>query len=121
MALKHIDVVMQVQDQVENISCYDARLLMNKEDVLFVDVRNKEGFLQGHITGAVHCERGMLEFLVADGSPMQLEVFKGQPYSQYIIYCNGGRQSVLAAYTLQNLGVSGVKNLVGGYQAWQVE
>ena len=121
MVLKHLDEVMQVQDQVENISCYDARLLMNKDNVLFVDVRNEAGFLQGHIMGAVHCDRGMLEFLVADGSPMQLEVFKGQPYSQYIVYCNGGRQSILAAYTLQSLGVSGVKNLVGGYQAWQAE
>lgn len=121
MTLKHIDEVMQVQDQIQHISCYDARALADRDDVLFVDVRNLNHFQTGHITGAVHCERGMLEFLAADGSAMQLEVFKGQPYSQYIVYCNGGRQSVLASHTLQSLGLQGVKNLIGGYQAWQAE
>lgn len=117
--VKHIDAVMQVQDQITHIDSMEASALMNRDDVLFIDVRNQAAFDEGHITGSVHCERGMLEFYVADGSPMQLEVFKGLPYKQYIVYCNGGRQSILATKTLQDLGVSGVKNLLGGYQAWQ--
>lgn len=119
--VKHIDEVMQVQDQVENISCFDAKKMMHRDDVIFVDVRGKEHFLSGHITGSVHCERGLLEFYVADGSPMQLEVFTGLPYRVHIVYCNGGKQSILAAKTLQDLGVTQVKNLVGGYSAWQEE
>jgi len=119
MVLKHIDAVMQVQDQIENISCFDAKKLVDHDDVLFVDVRDKEHFEQGHITGAMHCPRGFIEFYVADGSPMQLEAFKGLPYQTYIVYCNGGKQSVLASKTLQDLGVTGVKNLIGGYQSWQ--
>ena len=119
MGLKHIDEVMQVQDQIEHIACYDARKLVDRDDVLFVDVRDQSSFDQGHITGAVHCARGLLEFYIANGSPMQLEVFKGLPYRQYVVYCNGGKQSILAAKTLQDLGVVQVKNLIGGYTAWQ--
>lgn len=119
--IKHIDEVMQVQDQVENISCFDAKKMVDRDDVLFVDVRGKDQFLSGHITGSVNCDRGLLEFYVADGSPMQLEVFIGLPYRLYIVYCNGGKQSILAAKTLQDLGVAQVKNLVGGYSAWQEE
>ena len=119
MGLKHIDEVMQVQDQIDHISCYDARLMANRDDTLFVDVRERSAFESGHITGSVHCDRGLLEFYVADGSPMQLESFKGLPYKNYIVYCNGGKQSILAAKTLQDLGVRQVKNLIGGYAAWQ--
>ena len=121
MSVKHIDQVMQVQDQVVNVSCHEARLLIERDDVLFIDVRDKESFSQGHIVGSVHCDRGMLEFYVADGSPMQMEVFKNQPYTRYIVYCNGGRQSILAAFTLQDMGITGVKNLVGGYKSWLAE
>ena len=119
MVIKHIDAVMQVQDQVENISPFDAKQLLSRDDVAFIDVRDRSDFDHGHITGACHCPRGYLEFYVAEGSPMQLEVFKGLPYHTYIVYCNGGRQSILASKTLQELGVSGVKNLLGGFQAWQ--
>ena len=119
MGIKHIDAVMQVQDQIEHISSFDARKRAEHDDVVFIDVRDRSDFEQGHITGATHCPRGYLEFHVAEGSPMQLEAFKGLPYSTYIVYCNGGRQSILAAKTLQDLGVPGVKNLIGGYQAWQ--
>ena len=77
MGLKHIDEVMQVQDQIDHISCYDARLMANRDDTLFVDVRERSAFESGHITGSVHCDRGLLEFYVADGSPMQLSHLRG--------------------------------------------
>ena len=117
--LKHIDSVMQVQEQVVHLSCYEARQYLHRDDVLFVDVREHEQFNAGHIMGAVHCPRGLLEFMVAEGSPMQLEVFRGLPYKCYIVYCNGGRQSILAAKTLQDLGVPDVKNLIGGFHEWE--
>ena len=117
--LKHIDAVMQVQSQVEHLACDKAYQLRQRDDVLFVDVRDQDQYNAGHILGAVHCPRGLLEFLVAEGSPMQLEVFRGLPYKHYIVYCNAGRQSILAAKTLQDLGVPNVQNLSGGFQAWQ--
>jgi len=110
--------LMKVQEQIKHISCEEARNLLDKDDVLFVDVRSIKSFESGHITGSAHCERGVLEFLVADDSPMQLQVFHGLPYRQYIVYCDRGRQSALAAKTLQDMGVPNVYNLMGGYEAW---
>lgn len=113
-----IHEVMQVQELIKHIHCHDARKLVDKEDVLFVDVRSEKSFQEGHITGAAHCERGLLEFFVADGSQMQMEVFQGLPYQQYIVYCSRGRQSALAVKTLQDMGVPNVYNLTGGFEAW---
>lgn len=115
--IKHINEVMAVSDQIKHTSCSEAKSI-DPQDTLFIDVRSKEAFTAGHIPNAIHCERGLLEFLVADGSPIQLNIFNQQSHQHCIVYCNGGRQSVLAAKTLQDLGVRGVKNLLGGYAEW---
>lgn len=110
--------LMKVQEVIQHISCPEAKALVDRDDVLFVDVRSDSSFGAGHITGAAHCERGVLEFLVAEDSPMQMEVFQGLPYRQYIVYCERGSQSALACKTLRDMGVSNVYNLMGGYEAW---
>ena len=115
---KHIDSIMAVQNEIAHITCAEAVDYRGRSDVLFVDVRNKEAFLAGHIPNALHCDRGILEFLVADGSPMQIEVFKQQTFAHCIVYCNGGKQSILATKTLQDMGIQCVKNLRGGYTEW---
>ena len=35
-----------------------------------------------------------------------------------VVHCQGGYRSTIAASLLQNLGRSGVTDLVGGYKAW---
>ncbi|HEU5038200.1 MAG TPA: rhodanese-like domain-containing protein, partial [Nocardioides sp.] len=35
-----------------------------------------------------------------------------------VLVCNEGYSSSLAAHTLQQLGLPGATDLVGGYQAW---
>jgi len=107
--MKHISEVMNVKDTIENISVEDARNKLNDPNVQFIDVRDKETYEKGTIGNAINLERGLLEFYLADGSPLQVDEFKEPTL---------GGQSALATKTIKDMGISNVKNLLGGYTEW---
>ena len=115
---KHISEVMNVRDTIESISVEEARNKLNDPNVQFIDVRDKETYEKGTIGNAIHLERGLLEFYLADESPLQVSEFKEPTDKEYIVLCNLGGQSVLATKTIKDMGISNVKNLLGGYTEW---
>lgn len=117
--MKHISEVMNVKEAIENISVEEAQNKLNDPNVQFIDVRDKETYEKGTIGNAINLERGLLEFYLADGSPLQASEFKEPSDKEYILLCNLGGQSVLATKTMMDMGISNVKNLVGGYTEWQ--
>ena len=117
--LKHLKEVMKIKDSIDNISLDEAKEKLDDPNVQFIDVRDKESFSKGSIGNAINLERGLLEFYLADGSPMQVREFKDLTEREYIVVCNFGRQSVLATKTMKDMGVHNVKNLIGGYAEWQ--
>ena len=117
--MKHISEVMNVKETIENISVEEAQNKLNDPNVQFIDVRDKETYEKGTIGNAINLERGLLEFYLADGSPLQANEFKEPSDKEYILLCNLGGQSVLATKTMMDMGISNVKNLVGGYTEWQ--
>jgi len=80
-----------------------------KVPVIFIDVREPEEFQSGRIP---KLENIPLSELVLHWSRLSRA---GKVY----LSCQGGRRSMLAARTLDRLGVSGVVNVTGGFQAWQ--
>lgn len=116
--MKHISELMKVKEAIENISAEEAQNKLNDPNVQFIDVRDRATFEKGTIGNAINLERGLLEFYLADGSPLQMSEFKDQSDKEYILLCNLGGQSALAAKTMTDMGVSNVKNLVGGYKEW---
>ena len=96
----------------------EARACLGDEGVVFVDLRDiRELWRDGTIPGAVHAPRGMLEFWVDPSSPYAREVF--QTGRRFLFYCAAGLRSVLAARTVQEMGLSPVCHMEGGYVAWQ--
>ncbi len=81
-----------------------------KHGSILIDVREKPEFHRGHIPGALHLARGLLE----------LEIEKRTPDAStpIVIYCGGGNRSALAADNLQRMGYTNVKSIAGGFQAW---
>ena len=67
--------------------------------VQFIDVRDKETYEKGTIGNAINLERGLLEFYLADGSPLQVSELKEPTDKEYIVLCNLGGQSVLEKWT----------------------
>ena len=103
---------------VETWTVEQASAHLDDEDVVFVDIRDiRELWREGTIPGAVHAPRGMLEFWVDPDSPYARDVF--QSGRRFVFYCVAGLRSVLAARTVQEMGLSPVCHMEGGYGAWR--
>ena len=69
-------LVAKANAQVTTISVKDALELFDKDDHVFIDVRDiREINRTGKIPGAFSCPRGMLEFWIDPASPYHKEVF----------------------------------------------
>jgi glyoxylase-like metal-dependent hydrolase (beta-lactamase superfamily II)/rhodanese-related sulfurtransferase len=79
-------------------------------DLVLLDVREKDAFERGHLPGARHIPRGQLELRVDKELP--------DPTTRILTYCQFGKVSTLAAATLRNMGFLRAIALDGGFDAW---
>jgi glyoxylase-like metal-dependent hydrolase (beta-lactamase superfamily II)/rhodanese-related sulfurtransferase len=82
-----------------------------RNDLIVLDVREKDAFAAGHIPGARNVPRGQLEIRVNDEFP--------DPTMRIICACEFGKISTLAALTLRELGFRRSLALDGGMKAWR--
>ena len=116
--MKKFNDLMNVSKEIENISASDAKKKLNDPNVQFIDVRDKESYSKGTIGNAIHLDRGLLEFYLADGSPLENDTFKKNPDKEYVVFCGLGGQGTLATKTMKDMGVKNVKNISGGIAEW---
>ena len=88
-------------------------------DTLIIDIREPAEFQRGHIPGALHLPRGLLEFEI-HGLVERMSVDQNNaPEDQDIVlYCGTGGRSALAAATMAELGYRNVRSMAGGVVAW---
>ena len=96
---------------ITQISADNAKALLDKGGVVFVDVREPDEFKAGHILGAKNIPRGTIEWMV----PKQISDDKN---ASIVVYCEHGSRGALATYTLVRMGYKNVKNLEGGRADW---
>jgi glyoxylase-like metal-dependent hydrolase (beta-lactamase superfamily II)/rhodanese-related sulfurtransferase len=82
-----------------------------REKLVILDVREKDAFDAGHIPGAQLLPRGQLELRVNQELT--------DPTRRIVVYCEFGRVSTLATYTLRQMGFRGAVALDGGMKAWR--
>lgn len=80
------------------------------EKPLLVDVREDHEWQAGHLPGAVHLGKGIIE--------RDVEVRYPDPATPMILYCGGGYRSALAADNLGKMGYTNVTSMNGGYRGW---
>jgi len=112
-------LVAEAEAEIETISVEAAGAAV-EDGALLVDLRDvRELKREGKIPGAVHAPRGMLEFWIDPDSPYHREVLSSA--DRLILYCNLGWRSALAAKSLQDMGLTNVAHLAGGYDAWKAD
>ena len=85
--------------------------------VVLIDIRPVEQRQRdGELTGAIIIDRNVLEWCLDPTSPDRLPVASSADI-RFILVCNQGYSSSLAAATLRALGLSRATDLVGGFQA----
>ncbi len=91
----------------ELTACLEGR----KDELIVLDVRERDAFEAGHIPGARLLPRGQLELRVNDELT--------DPTRRILAYCEFGRVSTLATATLRQMGFQGAVALDGGMKAWR--
>jgi rhodanese-related sulfurtransferase len=85
------------------------------EGALLIDLRPvEERERDGELTGAIVIDRNVLEWRLAPSS--QWRIVDVEPDQRVIVVCTDGYQSSLAAANLQQLGLKGATDIVGGYR-----
>ena len=87
------------------------------QNMQIVDIRDPRELTGGTLPGAVHAPRGMLEFWVDPASPYFKPLFADES-KEFILFCGAGWRSALAAKTLQDMGMTNVAHIDGGYAEW---
>ncbi|HEX8386038.1 MAG TPA: rhodanese-like domain-containing protein [Rubricoccaceae bacterium] len=80
------------------------------EPFALVDVREDSEWAAGHLPGAVHIGKGVIERDVETALP--------DPDAPVVLYCGGGYRSALAADALGRMGYTAVESMDGGFRAW---
>lgn len=118
MARSVAEMLAEANASVEKLTAEEAKSLLGKDDVVFVDVREPEELArQGQVPGALHIPRGLLEFSADPQSPSHKPALSSG--RRVVVYCGSGTRSALAAKTLKEMGVARATNMLGGFKAWQ--
>jgi rhodanese-related sulfurtransferase len=80
------------------------------EKLQLVDVREDNEWEQGHMPGAMHLGRGIIE--------RDIETKVPRTDTKLILYCGGGFRSALVADNLQKMGYTNVESMDGGWKGW---
>jgi rhodanese-related sulfurtransferase len=92
--------------------------LDNDPKLQLVDIRDvRELEREGTVPGALLAPRGMLEFWVDPASPYFKPAF-GDESKEYVLFCGSGWRSALAAKALQDMGMTNVAHMDGGFGDW---
>jgi len=101
---------------VPRISPDEAKGLVGRADVLFLDVREPaEVTTSGKVPGALAVPRGLVEFRADRSLPAHDAAFDRA--KTVIAYCASGGRSALVGKTLKDMGYADVRNL-GGFKGW---
>ncbi len=105
------ELVAEANEHITNVPVSIAKELLNKGGHIFLDVRTAKEFKMGHIPGAIHIARGLLEFTINNQV--------SDKNAQIVVYCKVGGRGSLAAYTLVRMGYKNITNIEDGWSAWE--
>ncbi|MEA2625047.1 MAG: hypothetical protein QOD06_1092 [Candidatus Binatota bacterium] len=113
------DLVNDVKPRIREISADDAAARVAADPtVLILDVREPAEYGAGHIAGALHVPRGLLEAKADLEYPAREPLLEDRG-QEIIIHCASGVRSAFAADVLQAMGFTNVCSMAGGFAAWQ--
>ena len=111
MAKKHSPRFLAIVEaaRAEIVECLAADLTeLTEAGAVVIDVRELNEFEAGHLAGAIHIGKGVLE--------RDVEKFDFSTSTKLVLYCGGGFRSAIAAKSLQDMGYEDVISLWGGWR-----
>jgi rhodanese-related sulfurtransferase len=108
---RFLDIVNDTRLRVKETNVREVSDRMARGDEFYlVDVREDREWDAGHLPGAMHLGKGIIE--------RDIELAIPDFDAEIVLYCGGGFRSVLAADNLQRMGYRNVSSMDGGYRGW---
>jgi rhodanese-related sulfurtransferase len=110
-APKFLALVTEARRNVRETDVHKVRERQQKgEPFLLIDVREESEWAKGHLPGAAHLGKGVIE--------RDIEAAVPDMGREIVLYCGGGFRSVLAADSLRKMGYTNVISMDGGFRGW---
>jgi rhodanese-related sulfurtransferase len=110
-AAKFLALVNDAKKRVKETNVADVKRRIDAgENFVVVDVREESEWAAGHLPGAIHLGKGIIERDIEQRVP--------NTGAKLILYCGGGFRSALAADNLQKMGYTNVESMDGGWKGW---
>ena len=111
-AAQFLKLVNEAKKKIKETNVTDVKRRADAgEKFLLVDVREDNEWAKGHLPGAVHMGRGIIERDIEQRVP--------DTNAKLILYCGGGFRSALVADNLQKMGYTNVLSMDGGIRGWR--
>lgn len=104
-----LKIVEDVKPRVREVTIEETKRRMELGARL-IDVREDREWESGHVRGAEHLGKGVIERDIENVVP--------EKSAEVILYCGGGFRSALATDSLQKMGYTNVFSMAGGWRGW---
>ncbi len=105
-----LNLVNDAKSRVQEIDINDyKKMVAASEPHVLVDTREESEWAAGHVKGALHLSKGVIE--------RDIETKVPEKSAKLVLYCGGGFRSALVADNLQKMGYSNAISLDGGWRA----
>ena len=105
------DLVIAAKSRDTEVPLSQAEQAILDADLL-IDVREADEYAAGHLPGAVHISRGLLEFKLSGTPELAARDMN------IVLYCKTSGRAALSAAALQDMGYLHVQSIAGGFDAW---
>ena len=111
-APRFLKLVEETRGQVRECTVADVKQRLDRGETFhLVDVREESEWVKGHLPGAKHLGKGVIERDIEQQIP--------DAKAEIVLYCGGGYRSALAAANLQKMGYENVVSMDGGFRGWK--
>lgn len=107
-----LELVSEAKSRIQECSVEQVHQKQDAQEFFYlVDVREESEWQAGHIPGAIHISKGILERDIENRIP--------DKQADIVLYCGGGYRSALSADNLQKMGYTQVKSMDSGIKGWR--
>ncbi len=106
-----LNLVNEAKKKIKQVQFTDIKQRLDAgEKMILVDTREDLEWAGGHLPGAIHLGKGIIERDIEQTIPDRS--------APIVLYCGGGFRSALAADNLQKMGYTNVISMDGGWKGW---
>jgi rhodanese-related sulfurtransferase len=104
-------LVNEAKERIRETDVHEVKKRLEARQTFFlVDTREESEWARGHLPGAIHLSKGVIERDIEHRIPDKAATI--------VLYCGGGFRSALAAENLQKMGYQNVISMDGGWRGW---